>query len=125
MGGWEGAYVGVLVCVGMGILVWICGVVPLILSYCMCSAGKPVVAFLCGDLNSSPECGVYQSVQKSGFASAYHSVHHHEPAVTHRDHRGNSVAADYVFYRWHLHLMQCSSDVVYMAVRVTWSGACD
>ena len=59
-----------------------------------------MVAFLCGDLNASPECGVYQSVQKSGFASAYHSVHHREPAVTHRDHRGNSVAADYVFYRW-------------------------
>ena len=75
-------------------------VVSLIPSHYMCSAGSPVAAFLCGDLNASPGCGVYQSVQKSGFASAYHSVHHREPAVTHRDHRGNSVAADYVFYRW-------------------------
>ena len=72
----------------------------------LCSADKPVAAFLCGDLNASPQCGVYHSVQKSGFASAYHSVHHREPAVTHRDHRGNSVAADYVFYRWNPHAVQ-------------------
>lgn len=71
----------------------------LILPYHLYSADKPVATFLCGDFNASPECGVYQSVQKSGFASAYHSVHQREPSVTHRDHRGNSVAADYVFYR--------------------------
>lgn len=59
----------------------------------------PVAVFLCGDFNTYPGSSVYKAVYSEGFVSAYHSVHDHEPKVTHRDHRGNEVAADYIFYR--------------------------
>ena len=68
----------------------------------------PVTIFVCGDMNAPPDSKVYKTVCKHGYQSAYRAVNKKEPSVTHKDHRGNQVAADYVFYRSVLGLQNLS-----------------
>ena len=53
-----------------------------------------------GDFNGSPDSGTYSLLNEAGFLSAHLKVHGLEPAVTHKDHKGNEFTADYVFYRY-------------------------
>ncbi|KXJ22722.1 uncharacterized calcium-binding protein At1g02270 [Exaiptasia diaphana] len=57
----------------------------------------PVI--LCGDFNSPQENPVYKYVCQNGFTSSFKNVHGREPLVTHKDHTGQEMSVDYVFYR--------------------------
>ena len=54
---------------------------------------------LCGDFNSDADSAVYNSVKLNGFSSSFATVHNREPGVTHKDHRGRQVLADYILYK--------------------------
>lgn len=60
---------------------------------------KIIGVIFTGDFNSTRDSVIIQSLLKTGMTSSYHSIYGHEPAITHKDHRGNLSACDFIFFK--------------------------
>lgn len=76
-------------------------------SYMSSLGRKDIPLFLSGDFNGSPDGPIYNYFTDLGFVSAYKSFHGTDPLVTHVDHNGSLMPADYIFYRMPA-LLECT-----------------
>eukprot|EP00871_Galdieria_phlegrea_P003602 jgi/Galph1/4242/GphlegSOOS_G2896.1 len=74
-----------------------------------------------GDFNSALEDPVCEYVTNYGFLNSYPMVHGNESVVTHRNHRGDTLAADKVFFK-SFTLNQYKKENEKNVVQVTTSG---
>lgn len=63
------------------------------------STRRDVPIVLCGDFNAEPADPLYLFLVAAGFASSFRALHGREPGCTHRNHRGEDVACDYIWLR--------------------------
>lgn len=60
-------------------------------------AQREIPILLGGDFNSDCESLTYGALESAGYESCYAAVEGDNPAVTHRDHNGKEVLADFLF----------------------------
>ncbi|XP_031564167.1 uncharacterized calcium-binding protein At1g02270-like [Actinia tenebrosa] len=68
-------------------------------SYIQKNEISSIPVILTGDFNSPEGNPVYVYVSENGYESSFKNVHGKEAVVTHKDHTGQQLAVDYIFYK--------------------------